>query len=161
MESTFFSYTIELMRDNYTFEQIKYLLKKKQNMEISVSQLEKFAEENKEAILLEKELKLKKESSDLNELIFKLNVAIDAAIELMKNSDDKVSVRAIRELNNSIMNIAKLTGKLEEMANANVSNFYIEITKIDEYLLENINNIIKLLSPEKQSKLLARIRNEQ
>jgi len=152
-EISFDEYILRLMRDDYTFKQIKYLVKKKYGLETTIEKLEEFAEKFKKDIEIEKELKKKQEKVEFSELIFRLNSILNKVQEIVERSEEHLSLKAVSELNRTIMNLSELAERLEQIKNAEVSNYYIPINSIRKYVIENFTKIIDNLTEEEKKKL--------
>ncbi len=157
----FEDYTLQLMRDDYTFKQIQYLLKKKFGLVTTIEKLEEFAEKFKKEIEIEKELKKKQENVQISELIFRLNSILNKIQEIIDSNEDNLTLKAVSELNRTIMNLSELAERLEEIQNAEVSNYYIPINSVRKYVVENFTKILGNMTEDERKKIIRLLKKKK
>jgi len=149
------------MRDDYTFKQIQYLLKKKFGLVTTIEKLEEFAEKFKKEIEIEKELKKKQENVQISELIFRLNSILNKIQEIIDSNEDNLTLKAVSELNRTIMNLSELAERLEEIQNAEVSNYYIPINSVRKYVVENFTKILGNMTEDERKKIIRLLKKKK
>lgn len=157
----FEDYTLQLMRDDYTFKQIQYLLKKKFGLVTTIKKLEEFAEKFKKEIEIEKELKKKQENVQISELIFRLNSILNKIQEIIDSNEDNLTLKAVSELNRTIMNLSELAERLEEIQNAEISNYYIPINSVRKYVVENFTKILGNMTEDERKKIIRLLKKKK
>jgi len=149
------------MRDDYTFKQIQYLLKKKFGLVTTIKKLEEFAEKFKKEIEIEKELKKKQENVQISELIFRLNSILNKIQEIIDSNEDNLTLKAVSELNRTIMNLSELAERLEEIQNAEISNYYIPINSVRKYVVENFTKILGNMTEDERKKIIRLLKKKK
>jgi hypothetical protein len=146
-------------------EQIQYILEREYNIPLNTESLEFKQKQFSNKIRIQKEINERRQSKNTDELIVRMRTAInelDEVINRMKTKDeinaDKLLIASIQQINSLINTLLKATGQLKTQQEANVSNYYIKITQINEFLEENMPSIFSNLSPEAKKRLKEQLR---
>ena len=161
-------YIIDESAKDVPIDQIQYTLEREYGLTYNIDSLEFKKNQFSNKIKLQKEINERRQNKNTDDLIIRMRKAIeelDEVISRMKMKDeiaaDKVLVNSIQQINSLITTLLKATGQLKTTTEANISNYYIKITQMNEFIQDKIDTIFDTLSPEAKKKLRERLLTEQ
>lgn len=134
LEKKFIEY--QMQEPEFTFEEIKYLINKNNNL--TDAEIQAYLEQTREAAALQKSINKKLSErkaehliTDLQALIQKMNnITLDMDQE---GSTTKAQLNVLKEIRLTLMDVANLSGELKKQQEITISNYYLPINKIEEY----------------------------
>ena len=148
----------QLQEPPYTIEEIHYLINKnrEETDKLSVEEVEHYLEETKEKASLQKNINEKKSRRKASMLITEMNELITNLKTIMQDIKDddqgnnKTLVQAVKEIRLTIMDVARLAGELQKQQDANISNYYIPINKMEDYFQERLKKFLEKKGEKKE-----------
>jgi hypothetical protein len=124
-----------------TPEEIRYMLERKNEESMSIEVVKTWLDQTKEKSDLQKSINNKKANRKAQQLLTDLNMMVSELMDLLnklKNSDEqgasKLTIDTLREIRKSIMDVGTMAGELKKQQEVTISNYYISIDKINEYI---------------------------
>ena len=161
-------YIIDESAKDVPIDQIQYTLEREYGLTYNIDSLEFKKNQFSNKIKLQKEINERRQSKNTDELIIRMRNAItelDELINRAKTKDDiaadKILIASIQQINALINTLLKATGQLKTQQEAHISNYYIKITQMNEYIQEKLPEIYDSLSPEAKKRLKDRLLSQE
>jgi hypothetical protein len=137
-----------------TAEEIRYLLERKNEETMSIEVVNTWLKQTKEKADLQKSINNKKANRKAAQLLTDLNMMVSELMDLLtklKNDSDapnssKLQIDTLREIRKSIMDVGTMAGELKKQQEVTISNYYVSIDKINEYIENKKKTSDKLIN---------------
>ena len=137
---------LQCQEPEYTFEEIQYLINQEEE-NMTEAEIQAYLENTKEKAKIQKAINKKKASRKSDALINDMHVLISKLKKIINDIDDedpglnKNKINAIKEVRQTIMNIATLAGELKKQQDVNISHYYMPINKLEDWFQQRLKKL--------------------
>ena len=123
---------LQLHTPPFTIEEIKYILEEEYGVSMDINEIEKWIELTKEKVEVKKSINRKTTVKSIDSILMELEEI--KKILMSKINTNQIDINVVKEVRMLILNLNQLSRELEKRQEETISQFYVPISDIKEYI---------------------------